>query len=176
MTRRKVLIQRGISRDDGTPGKVTVDGSDWTADSLELSDRGNANDISCIPYGFYVVSWLNHPAHGWCWQLLGVKGRQAILIHPFNLAGNTESGYAKQALGCIGFGYGRAIFKAGTTFHVEGPHGPNVEQLSRDQWGITDSKKAVADFNAIMGTADFDLEIRAPAIAAADATITGGAV
>lgn len=160
--RKQVIIQRTASRDDGTLGSVTIVDYQFICYSLELSDRGNANDISCILPGLYPVSWMNHEKHGWCWQLLNVFGRQAILIHSANLAGNTEQGYAKQVLGCIAFGMGVDIFKAGTSFHVEGPEGPAVEQLSRDQRGITDSKTAIAAFNAVMGTSDFDLEIRPP--------------
>lgn len=160
--RQKVILQRTVSRDDGTLGNISIVGSPFSCYSLELSDRGNVNDISCIPPGFDVPSWTDHPEHGWCWQLQNVVGRQAILIHPANLAGNTEQGYAKQVLGCIALGMGVAIFKAGTVFHVEGPSGLVVEPLSRDQRGITDSRAAIAAFNQVMGTDDFDLEIRAP--------------
>lgn len=162
--RFKVLIQREPSRDEGTFGTATILGTDFKSDSLELSDRGNASGISCIPAGFYVVRKCNHPEHGLCFEVLGVKGREAILFHSFNLAGNTEQGFCKQALGCIGLGYGRAVFKAGTTLHVEGPSGPDIEKLSRDQAGITNSKDAVVAFMAILGDGDFDLEIRAPVI------------
>lgn len=167
--RMKVFIQRTQSRDDGTLGNLSIYGSEFSCYTLELSDRGNANGISCIPYGFYVGRWTNHPAHGWCWQILNVKGRSDILIHSANLAGNTEQGYAKQILGCIALGSGVAIFQAGTSFHVEGPKGLEIEQLSRDQRGLTSSKTALAAFNAVMGTADFDLEIRAPKIVAPEA-------
>lgn len=160
--KKSVILQRNISRDDGTLGNVTIQGNVKTFFSLELSDRGNANDISCIPYGGYVVAWMNHMIHGWCWQLLNVHGRQDILIHSANLAGNTEQGYAKQLLGCIALGLGVSIFKAGTSFHVEGPNGPEISSLTRDQRGITDSKNAIAQFNAIMGTDDFLLDIRPP--------------
>lgn len=161
--RKKVLIQRLPSRDDGTLGNVTVDGVEYPAFrySLELSDRGNAEDISCILPGFYILTLKTSSEHGLCWHVLGPKGRSGVLIHPLNLAGNTEQGYAKQALGCIGLGSGIGIFKAGERFHVEGPHGPDVEALTRDQRGITGSKDAVAAFCALMGTEDADLEIRA---------------
>lgn len=160
--RKQVCIQRGASRDDGTPGRLTIAGSDFSCITLELSDRGNANMISCIPCGKYLVRWTNHKEHGFCWEVLNVTGRTAILIHSANLAGNTEQGYCKQLLGCIALGQSLEIFKAGTSFHVEGPHGPEVEQLSRDQRGITESKKTLMAFNAIMGTEDFDLTILAP--------------
>ena len=162
MNRPKVLIQRLATWDWGTPGKCSVVGTEYSADSLELPDRGNANDISCIPAGFYVGAWIDHPEHGWCYQILNVKNRQAILIHPFNLAGSVECGYAKQALGCIGLGYGVDIFRAGTQLHVEGPAGLVISPLTRDQRGIINSVKAVTDFNALLNKQPFDLEIRAP--------------
>jgi hypothetical protein len=160
--RKKVIIQRENSRDEGTPGTCTIFGTSFTADSWELSDRGNASMISCIPFGFYVLRWTNHPQHGWCFQVVNVPGREDILFHSFNLAGNVESGFVKQALGCIGLGFGRGVFKAGTSMHVEGPNGLEVEALTRDQAGIINSKAAIAAFQAAMGTADADLEIRAP--------------
>ena len=156
----KVIIQRQQSRDDGTLGNLTIVGKPFTAYTIELSDRGNVNDISCILPGTYTVSWVNHPVHGWCWQLMNVAGRQAILIHSANLAGNTEQGYVKQVLGCIAMGSGVGMFLKGQTFHVEGPNGPDVEPLTRDQRGITGSVAALAAFNAVMGTANFSLEIR----------------
>ncbi len=162
--RLKVVIQREPSRDEGTFGRAVIVGTGYEADSLELSDRGNANDISCVPAGFYVGHKCDHPLHGRCFQVLNVKDRQAILFHPFNLAGNVEQGYAKQALGCIGLGFGRTVFKAGTIFHVEGPHGMEVDPLTRDQSGITRSRDAIAAFEAVLGENDFDFEIRAPQI------------
>ena len=160
----KVIIQRLVSRDDGTSGKLFVVGNDFTCDTYELPDRANVSRISCINPGFVVGKWTNHPEHGWCYQLFGMEGREDILIHPFNIAGSTDSGFQTQALGCVGLGFGVAIFKAGTALHVEGPNGLEVETLTRDQRGITNSKDAVAAFNKLMAQADFDLEIRAPKV------------
>lgn len=159
---KKVILQRTPSRDDGTLGNVSVVGTDFTCYSLELSDRGNVSAISCILPGFYICRWLQSPAHGWCWHVLGVSGRSLILIHSANLAGNTEQGYQKQLLGCIALGSGLAIFKAGQSFHVEGPNGPTVEPLGRDQRGIENSVNTIKAFNALMGTEDFSIEILAP--------------
>ena len=167
MNKYSVLIQRIQYRDDGTLGNLTILGNNLVLYALELSWRGNVSSISCIPSGLYVCRWTKHPEHGWCWQVLDVDGRSDILIHPANLAGNTESGYQKQVLGCIALGTGVGMFLKGESFHVEGPQGPDVEPLTRDQRGITGSVAAVQSFCAVMGTQDFNLEIKEPALSQA---------
>jgi hypothetical protein len=62
--------------------------------------------------------------------------------------------------GCIGLGKGTGLFSKGSVMHVEGPAGEIVEPLPKDQLGITDSRTAIAEMQADMGTADFQLVIQ----------------
>ncbi|MEH0154686.1 DUF5675 family protein [Limibacter armeniacum] len=52
--------------------------------TLELSDKGNARNISCIPRGTYKVVPRHTDARGWHYEISGVPGRSLILIHPGN--------------------------------------------------------------------------------------------
>lgn len=73
--------------DDGTPCCL----------SLELPDKGNAPDVSCIPASNYIAVWTKTPKHpGGVYMLQGVPKRAAIEIHPANKA--------SQLLGCIAVG------------------------------------------------------------------------
>jgi hypothetical protein len=74
--------------------------------TLENEWRDNQQGISCIPAGTYMCV-----GHGWAadstvkkpktWELVGIPGRSAILIH----AGN----YTKDTQGCILAGMGMQV-------------------------------------------------------------------
>ncbi|MEH0154788.1 DUF5675 family protein [Limibacter armeniacum] len=76
-------------QDDGvqTLGRLHVyNGIDqlMEACTLELSDKSNQRNISCIPRGTYTVTPRKTEKRGWHFEITGVPGRTFILIHPGN--------------------------------------------------------------------------------------------
>ena len=61
--------------------------------TLELPDRDNQKNISCIPEGNYLCKRVQSPSHGNTFEVCHVPHRSHILFHK----GNT----AKDAKGCI---------------------------------------------------------------------------
>jgi hypothetical protein len=61
--------------------------------TLELPDKDNARNISCIPEGTYKAFKRNSPKNGAVIELIGVKNRTNIQIHVGN--------YTSQIEGCI---------------------------------------------------------------------------
>lgn len=122
MTDIPVLLLRRTYFEDATIGLMWVEGKQnpvWP--TLELPDKNNQVNVSCIPEGEYLFK----PLHSKCriyypdiWQAKEVKGRTGIQIH---VANRTE-----QLLGCIApglsFGYmkyqkihsdlGKAVFSS----------------------------------------------------------------
>lgn len=107
-------LYRFKSSDQGTFGILAVDGHWWH--SLELPDRHNKPNISCIPKGEYQVSERYSPHfRRKLYHVENVPNRSYILIHPANFAGDTEKGWQTHLQGCITLGkrVGRAINKFG---------------------------------------------------------------
>jgi Family of unknown function (DUF5675) len=162
MTDLRVLdIFRTSTGDEGTPGAATIDGWPVAWKSWELPWRDNHPLYSCIPPGDYPAA-LEDNAEFKCqvYRLSGVEGRTGILLHPYNLAGDVLKGLEKQALGCIGVGTDFGVFKAGTSFHVEGPNGPDVEPLQKDQHGIVQSRPALAAIIAALAAPQIIIRVR----------------
>jgi hypothetical protein len=90
-------LKREKPTDSGTFGALTVNGKTFA--TLELPERGNAIGRSCIPAGVYECIENRSSKGGF--RLLGVKGREDILIHTGNFAGDTAKGYASDVQGCI---------------------------------------------------------------------------
>ena len=65
--------------------------------TLELPDKGNAQNVSCIPEGKYLVKRISSPTRGIVFHVLDVPGRTAILIH----VGNYAAGKDIDTEGCI---------------------------------------------------------------------------
>ena len=86
----RVFIRRGYHF-DCTIGVLSC--ADFKCFTLELPNRGNQKNISCIPAGTYQASKYQSPTKGLVILLHGVQGRTYIEIH----AGN----YTNQILGCI---------------------------------------------------------------------------
>ncbi len=129
-----------IVRDKATAGPLGTFGRLSTGmfecDTLERAPDG---DHPCIPAGTYKVVWktkADHPVHGPCYEVVGVKGRTAILVHPAN--------WADQLLGCIALG--RSVDD------VVRPDGSKMK-------GITSSKDAVHGFENDLDEQDFQLTI-----------------
>ena len=132
---RKVTLDRIESDQYGTFGRVSTD--TFYGYSLERPKDG---EFPCIPAGVYKISWKTkavHPVKGPCYEVMNVKDRTAILIHPAN--------WFDQLLGCIALG--RSI--------------DNV--LRKDgslMKGITSSKDAVTRFEDDLEIKDAELTIR----------------
>ena len=161
---RKVRIVRKSTSDQGTDGLLTTD-SGFSAHTRELPWRGNAHDVSCIlpapgdpPLVFQCVI-VKSPDHG---NVYGIPapGRNNVLIHPYNLAGDIAKGWVAQALGCVGLGRSVDVFPAGTSLLGVLPDGTiGKVTLTKDQEGVTSSKDAVQAFMADLAGEAFELTI-----------------
>lgn len=78
---------------DCTVGRLTVAGSSFQCFTLELPDKGNAPNVSCIPPGVYGAFKRTSLKNGNVLQLDRVPGREAIQVHRGN--------FTRQILGCI---------------------------------------------------------------------------
>lgn len=100
---KSLILQRLETSDEGTFGKMVVDGMEYV--TLELPDRGNSQGESCIPAGTYTCTWDFSPAKQKnTYRLINVPGRSGILIHSANWAGDAGMGYRSELLGCIALG------------------------------------------------------------------------
>lgn len=92
-------LRRGPSTDEGTFGVLTFGAARMR--SLELPWRDNRRQRSCIPAGRYRCALVRSQRFGRVYHLQDVPGRDAVLIHAANLAGDVEMGWASQLHGCI---------------------------------------------------------------------------
>jgi len=65
--------------------------------TLELPDKGNAQNVSCIPPGVYPLEKITRPNGEIALHIKGVPGRSEILMHP----GNFASGSKVDTQGCV---------------------------------------------------------------------------
>lgn len=98
---KKVQLIRNFGDDKQCLGVFKTEG--FECKTLELADKGNANRISCIPYGTYTVKWTKSPLFSknagkdvYTYEVQNVPGRGGIRIHSAN--------YFFQLLGCIAVG------------------------------------------------------------------------
>ena len=107
-----IELQR-LYRDGWTDGEILINGV-LLCRSIELRWANNERNKSCVPEGVYPMSIIQHPKHGECLRLEGVKGRSGILIHVandaqkelrgciapvFSLTGNGKGQHSRLALG-----------------------------------------------------------------------------
>ncbi|WP_206696052.1 DUF5675 family protein, partial [Streptococcus pseudopneumoniae] len=76
-------LRRIESGEEGTFGLFECEEGP-TFQSVELPWKDNAARISCIPPGTYLCEWAHSVAHGECYWLRDVPGREAIQIHVAN--------------------------------------------------------------------------------------------
>lgn len=137
------LIRRE-STDQGTFGTVQI--GDKIINSLELPDRDNQSNISCIPEGEYEVARRYSPAFKrWTYHVTKVPNRGYILIHPANFAGDEEKGWQTNLQGCIGLGMDR---------------GYAFNKHHKKQRAIFRSRQAVREFEDFLNRETFTLKIR----------------
>jgi hypothetical protein len=149
-TEPHLVLQRGRSTDQGTPGVLLRPDGSRLAYTLELPWRENRRCRSSIPPGLppagrYPVRLVSgSPKFGDVYHVEAVPGRTSILMHSGNVAGDVELGFASHVLGCILLG---RYF--GT---LSGPKGPQLAVLV--------SRPAVAALLREMAGKPFTLEIR----------------
>lgn len=132
-----LLLTRMGSMPFGTPGTlVTPSGNTYA--TLEPKWVDNKRGESCIPAGNYKLKMRRSPMvertsrgkYKDGWEVVGVKGRTYIMIHPGNFESDTN-GCILVGLthGCIGSFYGVATSQAAFTKLMS-------ELQSRDEWVI----------------------------------------
>jgi len=114
-----VNIYRIEKGDAGVFGALTINGQAFCV-SLELPDRNNKVNVSCIPAGRYACRRFHSRRFGETFQIMDVDGRSWILFH----AGNTVD----DSRGCVLLGqyWGklrgdrerRAVLNSGKTFRA----------------------------------------------------------
>ena len=87
------IILKTIKQPDCTLGVMTVEGSDFRCFTLELPDKGNASNVSCIPAGTYEYFKRTSGVNGDVIELRNVIGRSFIQVHRGN--------FTSDILGCI---------------------------------------------------------------------------
>lgn len=128
---KTVLLLREPSTDQGTFGRLIVEGHEWH--TLELPWKENRSNISSIPAGRYRCYWTYSPRFKRRMYLVdGVPGRAGIRIHPANIY--------SQLNGCIALGETRGVMSG-------------VRAILR-------SAPAVREFEMLMDGKPFILEIR----------------
>lgn len=141
---KTAYLFRKPTSDQGTFGFLVADGKIWN--SLELPDRDNKQNISCIPSGEYTCK-IRYSPHfkRITFHLQDVKGRSYILIHSANFAGDKEKGWQSHLNGCIALGKssGRAKNKFGNF-----------------QMAVFNSRTAIREFMNTMNNEEFKLIIK----------------
>ena len=134
-----LTLFRGASTDQGTPGVLLRPDGSRMAFTLELPWRENVRRKSCIPPGRYGVECVTTPKRGPVYLVQKVPGRDSILIHSGNVAGDVEKGYESDVLGCILLGLTRGF--------------------RRGQRAVLLSRPAISAFMREMAGKPFDLEV-----------------
>jgi len=102
----QLVLDREASDLEGTYGTLKLpDGTVFQ--TLELPWKNNAARVSCIPTGVYKCARRQTTSFGYAYEVYGVPGRSAILIHAGNSAGSAEHGKKADSQGCILLGMGR---------------------------------------------------------------------
>ena len=103
-----LALFRGPSTDEGTPGVLLREDGSRIAYTLELPWRDNQRRVSCIPPGRYRARYVVTPKRpSGVYLLENVPGRDSILIHSGNVAGDVSLGLESDVLGCILLGQTR---------------------------------------------------------------------
>lgn len=96
----EVLIKRQYNENE-TLGSLSVTDEKgvvvFECKTIELPNKGNQKQISCIPEGEYECHKVVSPSKGKCFSVENVSGRSAILIHK----GNYATGKKVDTQGCI---------------------------------------------------------------------------
>ena len=88
-----VLVLSRTYFPEGTNGKLVSDGQ-FICCTIELPWRANEKRISCIPEGYYLLRKRYSRKFQWHIEVVAVKNRTSILLHPANNA-------IRELKGCI---------------------------------------------------------------------------
>jgi hypothetical protein len=135
-------IRRDASSDAGTFGALDAPG--LRCHTIELPWRDNRRQRSCIPAGSYRCEIVKSPKFGRVYQVMGVPGRDHVLIHPANVAGDVELGFDSQLHGCIALGQRRGVMR-----NSKGAMQPS----------LLVSRPAVSQFMSLLAGNPFMLEV-----------------
>lgn len=136
---RSAVLTRLETSGVGTFGLLVTD-SEFECKTGELPWRLNEVGKSCIPPGVYLCKMEYSPKHKReVYHVKNVPGRSDVEIHSANYMGDTEQGFKSELLGCVSLGM--------SVCDIEG------------QRGVSQSKKAIASFEADMQKADFELTV-----------------
>ncbi|WP_369753160.1 DUF5675 family protein [Flavobacterium sp. WC2409] len=89
-----VLVLSRTYFPEGTNGKLVCDGQ-FICFTIELPWRANEKRVSCIPEGYYLLRKRYNQKFQWHIEVVAVKNRSSILLHPANHA-------IRELKGCIG--------------------------------------------------------------------------
>jgi len=87
-----IEICREYQDNKATLGTLRIGGTEFCK-TLELPWKANAENVSCIPEGSYVVKRINSPHFGNVWNITEINGRTNVLIHKGN--------WMKDTHGCV---------------------------------------------------------------------------
>ncbi len=100
-----MYLFRVLQGDEGTFGKVVFEDLSFECFSGELPYKDNQRNISCIPQGEYICRVrYSYRFKRMLYEVEGVPGRSAILIHPGNFCGDRSKGLRSDLHGCIALG------------------------------------------------------------------------
>jgi hypothetical protein len=80
-----VLVLSRTYFPEGTNGKLACEGQ-FICCTIELPWRENKKDVSCIPEGYYLLRKRYSRKFQWHIEVVAVKNRSHILLHPANNA------------------------------------------------------------------------------------------
>ena len=95
----KAKLIRFMETDAGTQGVLLSD--KFCCFTLELPNRENKINISCIPQGTYTCKYKYSKKFKNVFHLQNVKDRTYIYIHNGNFAGDINKGFRTHTEGCI---------------------------------------------------------------------------
>ena len=140
----KACIYRFPSTDQGTHGIFICRG--LILHTLELPDRQNKPNVSCIPNGEYQVTQRYSPSfRKTLYWIKNVPDRSYILVHAANFAGDESKGFQTHLQGCVTLG--KASGKA-------------KNKYGNMQGCVFRSAQAVREFEEHMQNKDFTLTIK----------------
>lgn len=138
MNPNKVICLRTFGNDKQTLGVMVItsptEGVIFSGRTLELPDKKNANNVSCILPGKYLCKYTMSPSFGIkTYEITSVPGRAGVRIHSAN--------YYSQLRGCISLG-------------------DSHKDINADgQLDTIHSGDTVKAFEKLMNYEDFELEI-----------------
>lgn len=140
---REVNILRNASTSKQTTGTLYYQflGDQFQCDTLELADKNNAPNVSCIPLGEYVCKWTRSNRLSklkgtdvYTYEVLDVPNRTGIRIH--------SASFFYDLLGCISLGEGF------------------IDMDGDKELDLINSRATIKRFNELLDGNDFKLIIK----------------